>query len=665
MQMQSKPSLAKRFKNLLIGSPIKVESKIFHRLSLIALFAWVGLGADGLSSSSYGPAEAFLALQGHTYLGIFVALATILTIFVIGASYSQIIELFPGGGGGYVVASKLLSPRTGMISGSALLIDYALTITVSIAAGAAAIFSFLPLEWQSLRLAFAISGVFVLTLMNLRGIKESVLPLVPIFIIFFITHVFVIIYAIAMHSAQIPAVVNAVNTDMKNTSLEIGVIGMILLILRAYSMGAGTYTGLEAVSNGLPVLQEPKVQTAKRTMRYMVISLAFVAGGLMLAYLLYNVESQPGRILNAVLFEDITAGWSKDLGNLFVLVTLVSEATLLFVAAQAGFLDGPRVLANMALDGWVPKRFALLSDRFVSQNGILIMGGAALALMILTQGSVEFLVILYSINVFITFLLSQLGIVRYLWNFRPKVKQWYRKFFVSGIGVILTAFILFSVTAFKFYQGGWITLLITGMSIGILLAIKRHYDYTAKLLKSLDNSILEADARSEYPVDITRNLKPYPEFDPEAKTAVLFVNGFNGLGLHTLANVISLFGGVFKNFVFVQIGMIDARSFKEESEIEKLQTDVKNDVEKYANLMRRQGYYAEGIYSIGIDVAEEIDKIAPGILERFPRAVFFGGQIIFLRYSFLSRFLHNYSIFAMQRRLYPQGIPVVILPIKV
>ena len=192
--MRLKTSLSRRLKTLIIGDARSPHDRtIFHKLSLIAFFAWVGLGSDGLSSSCYGQEEAFRALQAYPYLGIFVALGSVLTIFVISASYSQIIELFPSGGGGYLVASKLLSPTFGMFSGCALIVDYVLTITVSVASGADAVFSFLPVEWYPYKLEFAIAGIAVLTLLNLRGVKEAVAPLIPIFLIFVITHAFVII----------------------------------------------------------------------------------------------------------------------------------------------------------------------------------------------------------------------------------------------------------------------------------------------------------------------------------------------------------------------------------------------------------------------------------------------------------------------------------------
>src|ERR1035437_10011537 len=299
--MQDIGTYIKKLKISIIGAPRNpLDSNIFHKISLISLFAWVGLGSDAMSSSSYGPQEAYLALGGHIYLAIFVAIGIILTIFVISTSYSQIIELFPTGGGGYLVASKLLSPTLGMISGCALLIDYVLTITISIASGADALFSFLPGSWLPHKLGFAIFGVLVLTLLNLRGVKESVVPLVPVFMVFVITHVFVIVYALVVHAGEFGQVFTATMDNVRQAHAELGLLGTMLLMLRAYSMGAGTYTGIEAVSDGLPILREPKVQTGKRTMHYMAIPLAFTATGLMFAYLFLHVSFQEGKTLNAV-----------------------------------------------------------------------------------------------------------------------------------------------------------------------------------------------------------------------------------------------------------------------------------------------------------------------------------------------------------------------------
>jgi len=658
-------SIFKKLKNIFIGRAHDIlDPRIFHHLSLIAFFAWVGLGADGLSSSCYGPEETFLALGAHTHLAVFVALASGVTVFVISTSYSQIIELFPTGGGGYLVASKLLSPKAGMVSGCALLIDYVLTITISVASGADAIFSFLPAGLLPYKITVAIAVLFILTIMNLRGVKESVLPLVPVFLLFIFTHAFFIVYALVSHLSDFSGVVSATRLDIQKSHAELGLAGMFFIMLKAYSMGAGTYTGIEAVSNGLPILREPRAKTGKRTMRYMAFSLAFTVMGLILAYLFFNVGHHPGKTLNAVLFETITAQWGGRTGYILVLVTLVSEAVLLFVAAQAGFLDGPRVLSNMALDRWFPTKFASLSDRLVTQKGILIMGIAAFVMMVLTGGSVGLLVVLYSINVFITFSLSQLGMVRHWWQGRGTEAHWKKKLFINGIGLTMTSFILVSVVVLKFDEGGWITIVVTAALVGLALLIKRHYLNTMKLLKRLDSLVEAAGYRLTGPAEEPEG-RPVPEFNPKSKTAVLLVNGYNGLGLHTVLNVVRQFGDSFKNFAFVEVGVIDAGTFKGTEELERLQAKIKDDVAHYVGFMRKQGFYAEGFTAIGTDVVAEVGKIAPDILEKFPNAVFFGGQLVFPNPSLLTGFLHNYTIFAVQRYFYAQGIPIMMMPIRV
>jgi hypothetical protein len=425
--------------------------------------------------------------------------------------------------------------------------------------------------------------------------------------------------------------------------------------MRAYSLGAGTYTGIEAVSNGLPILREPKVKTGKTTMQYMAISLSLTVAGLMIAYLLYGVTAVPGKTLNAVLVESMTAGWGAP-GRAFWLVTLLSEALLLFVAAQAGFLDGPRVLANMALDRWFPTKFAALSDRLVTEKGIFLMGGAALLTVILSKGSVKFLVVLYSINVFITFCLSQAGMVRHWMGSRAPGRK--RKLLINGVGLTLCFFILVSVTVLKFHDGGWITILITGSLVVLAVFIKKHYLQTVRHLHRL-NDLLESTASSTGPPPTP------PAYDPKGKVAVVLVNGYNGLGLHTLFNVIRLFGNEFRNFIFVQVGVVDAGNFKGVEEVDNLTAQIRKDVDRYAEFMHRQGRYAEGLSYVGVEVIEEIEKIGPEICRRYPNAVFFGGQLVFPKESVFNRWLHNYTVFAMQQRFYQEGIPFVILPIRV
>ena len=200
-----------RIWRLVSGPPKDIkEPGAFHKLSLVAFLAWVGLGADGLSSSSYGPEEAFRQLGAHGGLSVFLAVATVATVFIISYGYSRIIEQFPTGGGGYLVASKVLGGPAGVTAGCALLVDYVLTITISIAAGADAIFSFLPVAWHGMALPFAFVGVLVLTVMNLRGVKESVTAIAPVFGLFLLTHAILLVVGIGTHLPELPVVATGV-----------------------------------------------------------------------------------------------------------------------------------------------------------------------------------------------------------------------------------------------------------------------------------------------------------------------------------------------------------------------------------------------------------------------------------------------------------------------
>ncbi len=672
-------------KSIFLGQTRSLTDRnLFHKVSLIALFAWVGLGADGLSSSCYGPEETFRALGANPHLAVFVALASVVTIIAICASYSQIITLFPTGGGGYLVASKLLSPAAGVVSGSALLIDYVLTITISVSSGADAFFSLLPptlLEWK---LPFAFSGVAGLTLLNLRGVRESVMLFVPIFFVFVGTHAFAILYALATHASGLGAVATATVHEVHTVSSQLGWFGLLALLLKAYSMGAGTYTGIEAVSNGLPILREPRVQTGRRTMLYMGVSLALTVAGLLLAYLLYRVQPVAGKTLNAVLFEKLTAAWSPSTATTFVWVTLASEAALLLIAAQAGFLDGPRVLANMALDRWFPTRFANLSDRLVTQNGILLMGAAALAMLVITRGSVALLVVLYSINVFITFSLSQLGMVVHWWRARHTESAWRRKLTINGFGLVLTTFILISLTVVKFHEGGWATLLVTGVLVAAAFAIKRHYQNVAAQLRRLDDLLIGARldrARSTPFADTITGSPATPTgrgpaaplqdpasvsaLNPQDRTAFLLVNGYNGLGLHTALHIPRLFGDTFKNLGFISVGSVDAGNFKGADELAHLRAHTTAEADRYTVWARAHGYRAATFTAIGPDTTGEIMRLAATAREQFPNSVFFAGQLLFAHETRLTRLLHNATATALQRRFFLANLPFVILPIRV
>src|ERR1700756_2677519 len=192
---------------VIVGKPLDpLDPRTRHAIAVTPLLAWVGLGADGLSSSCYGPEEAFLALGQHTPLALFLALATAATVFIIAIGYNQVIELFPTGGGGYRVATALLGPRLGLVSGAALLVDYVLTIATSLASGVDAFFSLLPVSAQAFKLATELAIVVLMTGLNFRGMRESILVLLPIFIGFVVLHLVLIVYGVAVHGNDLVAV---------------------------------------------------------------------------------------------------------------------------------------------------------------------------------------------------------------------------------------------------------------------------------------------------------------------------------------------------------------------------------------------------------------------------------------------------------------------------
>jgi amino acid transporter len=642
-----------RIKELLIGKPRDIhDPKLFHKISLIAFLAWVGLGADGLSSSAYGPDEAFRALTEHPELAVLLACATAFTVFVISYSYSRIIEHFPSGGGGYVVATKLLGAPFGVVSGSALLIDYILTITVSIASGAAQIFSFLPYAWQKWMVPVEAIAIILLIILNLRGVKESISALVPIFILFLIAHMTVFIGAIVLRFNDIPQVASTAAMNLHNDVTTIGWLGMFLIFARAYSRGAGTYTGIEAVSNGLQIMREPRVPTAKRTMVYMAVSLSITASAIFLLYLLLGVSEQPGKTLNAVMVEKL------GFGSWFVMVVLISEAALLFVAAQTGFIDGPRVMANMANDRWMPHRFASLSDRLTMHYGIVLMGTASLALLFYTQGHIDTLVTMYSVNVFVTFSLSQLGMVRFWIRERGKHEGWLKSIIIHIIGLILCVGILAIVVYEKFSEGAWLTVVITSVLIVLCVIIRRHYHLVTQKLRSLSD-ILEGLPVEDSPAQDKIRL------DGKKATAILLVESYNGLGIHSLLNIIKQFPGYFKQIVFVSVAVVDSGNFKGASELNSLEENAKHELDRYVKLAVNLGIPASSRMSVGTEAVEEAEKVCLELSREFKQSVFFAAKLVFQKQKWYQRILHSETAHEIQNRLQFQGLSMVVLPVRV
>lgn len=649
-----------RIKNLIVGKPIDpFDKEQRSNISLIAFLAWVGLGADGISSSCYGPEEAFLALGTHEELAIYLAIATAFTVFIISYAYTQVIELFPNGGGGYRVASRLLGPYAGLISGSALIIDYVLTISISVASGVDALFSFLPSFFQDYKILVAILLIALLAILNLRGMKESIKFLLPIFLGFMITHIGLIIYGIFSHSYGLPELIPQAVQESHDLADSAGLIFVISLFLKAFSMGGGTYTGLEAVSNNVNTLSQPRVRTAKITMFLVAISLAFMAAGIILIYLLWEIKPVDGQTLNATAFYTMTQNWfigDVQINQFFVPMVLLLETGLLLVAANAGVLAGPQVVANMANDEWMPKHFSSLSSRLVVKNGILFMTIAAILTILITNGSVRMLVVLYSINVFITFSISMLGLVVY-WSRHRKKPKWRRKLTTSVIGFIVCFSILLIIIVEKFFDGAWKTVIVTSFFILIGATIRHFYKKMRASLKQNEEKFLAYENIAQSLVE--------KKADKNSLTAAIIVDQNFSSGMNCLLTIKKNFPGIFKNFAFITVGEVDSNTLSEEIKWREMRKKTKELLTKYRNYCNANGKFARSYVGYSTDIVHKLEQLTERVIRDFPNTIFFGTKFIFNNDNILLQTLYNQMPIMMQRKLLLKGKTMVVLPMNI
>jgi hypothetical protein len=482
-----------------------------------------------------------------------------------------------------------------------------------------------------------------------------VLTLLPVFLLFLVTHVFVIGGAVLGHLPQLGATAHSVSSGFQQGVTTLGFGGLLVIFLRAYSLGGGTYTGIEAVSNGLPIMREPRVETGKRTMVYMGVSLAFTASGLLVCYLLWQVAPVAGKTMNAVLVERLASG--VPLGQVFVVLTLFSEAMLLVVAAQAGFIDGPRVLSNMAVDSWVPHRFAALSERLTTQNGILLMGAAALAALFYTGGDVGHLVVMYAINVFVTFSLSMFAMLRFWLQHRATRPEWKTRLVLFTLALALCVTILAITIYEKFLEGGWVTVLITLLVIALCFSIRRHYRSAAGKVDQLYRELGD--------LPVTHNDSAAQEPEPKVPVAALLVESYGGVGIHTVLNVFRAFPGHFQGLVFLSVGVVDSGEFKGEHAVEALRERTSAMLERYRALAAGMGIPSAARMTVGTEVVAAAESLCLEVTREFPKVTFFAGQLIFQRPKWWHRLLHNETAHAIQERLQWAGKTMVTLPIRV
>jgi hypothetical protein len=518
----------------------------------------------------------------------------------------------------------------------------------------------LPVGAQVFKLTTELILIVLMTGLNFRGMRESIMVLLPIFMGFVVLHLGLIVYGVAVHGSNLAAVVPGAVGEARGMSHSLGPLVVAALLMRAFSLGGGTYTGLEAVSNNVNMLAEPRVPAGKVTMFYMASSLAFTAGGIILLYMLWHAQPVEGQTLNAVVFGSVIDHLglgSAAARHALLAAVLAFEAGLLLVGAQTGFLDGPAVLSNMAADSWVPRHFRDLSTRLVRQNGIVVMGVASLAILMWTRGNVDILVVLYSINVFLTFSLSLLGLCIYWWKHRHE-GGWVRHFALSALGLAVTSTVLVITLVEKFTEGGWLTVLVTSAVVALCFLIKRHYsDTRAQLAK--EDSLFAGD-----PPALSGEaalLKP----DPAQPTAILLVGKHRGASMHALLWVNRLFPGHFKSIIFLAVGEVDAKSYEGEEHLQRLQQTISASLAYYVGFCRQHGIAADYRMAFGTHPVIEFMKLADATMDEFPNSVCFASKLIFKRVNFLTAWLHNQTPVEIQTRLHQQGRQMVLLPMNV
>ncbi|MBM3617420.1 MAG: APC family permease, partial [Alphaproteobacteria bacterium] len=485
--------------------------------------------------------------------------------------------------------------------------------------------------------------------------------LMPIFLGFIGLHFMLIVAGIFGHSEGVSLLVPEAVAETKSMASEVGWLAVLALLFKAFSLGGGTYTGIEAVSNSMHHLAEPKVRTGKMTMIAIAASLAFMACGIIMLYLLWDVEKVAGETLNATAFKAITADWhigDMNVSGWVVGVTMIFSAGLLFVAGNAGFIAGPAVLANMAIDRWMPHSFSLLSNRLVTKNGILLMGFAAAGALLITGGQVHLLVVLYSINVFLTFSLSLAGLSSYRWRKRRR-KGSLRKLIIPFVSLIICVFIL-GVTIFeKFTTGGWITIFVTGGLIALGFWIRKQYDKVACQVRQTEEVLAQAFSKKRQ-----RAETQVPEVDPEKPTAVFIIDETAASGLHTLLWVQREFPRTYTNFIFASVAEFDTEELVDDNKWRRLNVNTTTRLQQYVDYCHDRGIPSKYYHAFSIDVAQRMEELADQIAQDYPRATFFGAKVISDDENFFTQLLHNKIIYILQKRLHNRGKTMIIMPMK-
>lgn len=457
-----------KLKQLIIGSPLPTHQLAEKRLNKIRALA--AFSPDALSSIAYANQEIYLGLVIAGTAGLTMAwpigVAITIVLIIVSISYYQTIHGYPSGGGSYIVARSNLGTLPGLVAASALLIDYLLTAAVSLTAGVAAIASAFPELWPY-RVEAALFILLLITLINLRGLKETgTLMAIPVYLFLF-TYIPMLVYGIfrLIVFGPIPYPQTA-PVAMEPLAL--------LIVLHAFSSGCTALTGIEAISNGVPAFRRPESKNAGRTLIVMAILMGILfLGSIGLTQFLGVVAGPEETILSALARQLLGTGP-------FYYLIQISTLLILSVAANTSFADFPRVAAILARDGFLPRQFTGLGDRLVFTNGIIVLSIATGGLIILFQGDTHALVPLFAVGAFLAFTLSQSGMVVH-W-IRERGAHWQIKTLANGLGAMATGLTLMVVAISKFGQGAWLTILFIPLLVTMFLKIRAHYREVGKQL---------------------------------------------------------------------------------------------------------------------------------------------------------------------------------------
>jgi len=463
-------------KRLLVGNPLETAAQHDQRLSkriALAVFS-----SDALSSVAYA-SEAILfvlVLAGAPALPLVVpiSVAIVVLLLIVGFSYRQTIQAYPNGGGAYIVAHENLGETPGLIAAASLLIDYVLTVSVSISAGVFAITS-LASTWgytglAAYRVEIALGCIALITVINLRGVKESgTIFAIPTYI-FILGMVGMIVYGFI----QVAAGGWVVDQPQLAEAAEAAEPLSIFLILRAFAAGCTALTGVEAISNGVPAFKKPESNNAATTLIWMIGTLGFMFLGIsVLAYYHGAVPREDVSVVSQL------ASSIVGTGSVFFVIQ-VATALILVLAANTSYADFPRLASLLSRDRFLPRQFSSRGDRLVFSNGIVALGVFAALLVVAFDAREQAMLPLYAIGVFISFTLSQYGMVRH-WV-RTHEPGWQRSVVINAVGALLTAIVLIVIVVTKFEQGAWAVLVLTPILVLGFRAVHTHYQQVARQL---------------------------------------------------------------------------------------------------------------------------------------------------------------------------------------